>query len=131
MNANQFTWSSSSNNDVLTIKNVSLGPDKTYTVQLSENLLDKNGNKLQGTRAFSFSTRGAVYLVFDTPNAYHHSDLRFEICGDGIITDVSKANITLSENVTGKFSVKNNYITFYCPVIFLFRYVQSLADILS
>ena len=112
LNTNQFSWSSSSNNDVLTIKNVQLEPDKTYTVQLSENLLDKNGNKLQGTRAFSFSTRGAVYLVFDTPNTYHHSDLRFEICGDGIITDVSKANITLSENVTGKFSVKNNYITF-------------------
>ena len=108
-----FNWNiSNSKYDVLTIKDIQLQPNKTYTVLLSENLLDKNGNKLQGTRDFSFSTRGAVYINFDTPNTYHHSDLKFLICGDGTITDVSKASISFSENVSGKLSVKGDYITF-------------------
>ena len=110
LDSNQFSWNTSSNkNDVLTIKSIDLQPDNSYRIQLSENLLDKDGNKLQGTREFSFSTRGAVYIEFDTPNTYHHSDLKFMICGDGTITDVSKASIAFSENISGKLSVKGNY----------------------
>lgn len=61
----QFSWKSASNGDILTINNISLQPSNRYVVQLSENLLDKDGSKLSGNRVFSFSTRGAVYLQME------------------------------------------------------------------
>lgn len=112
--SDQLSWTSNSDgNDVLKVSNISLEIEKTYKIQLSEKILDNNGIPLDGQREFSFSTRGALWLTYEPANICHAlSEVKFKING-GTITDVSKANVSLScPNVKGKLNLEGNFIVY-------------------
>ncbi len=108
--SNQLEWSTENNKDVLTVKNIKLNPEQSYTIKLNSGLKTESGLTSTNQISSNFVTRDAVTLSITTPSAQNVAvTSKIEITpSSGSISSVANASISFGSNSkTGSFSIQN------------------------
>ncbi len=109
--SNQLEWSIENNKDVLTVKNIKLVPEQSYTIKLNSGLKTQSGLISTNQITSSFVTRDAVVLNITNLTAQNaHLNTRIEITPTGgSISSIENASINFNSNSkTGSFSIQND-----------------------
>ncbi|MBP5470916.1 MAG: Ig-like domain-containing protein [Candidatus Riflebacteria bacterium] len=108
--SNQLEWSTENKKDVLTVKNIKLNPEQSYTIKLNSGFKTESGLTSTNQISSNFVTRDAVTLSVTTPSAQNVAvTSKIEITpSSGSISNVANASINFGSNSkTGAFSIEN------------------------
>ena len=135
--SNQLEWSIENNKDVLTVKNIKLVPEQSYTIKLNSGLKTQSGLISTNQIISSFVTRDAITITSNSLSGQsdrisRNSNIIFTSSNSEAICDVSNARITMnSSNISGTFSIQSDGKIKFVPSSFFPTNTKVTAKIIG